>query len=47
MLESAASRLPPERVDRFKCEAYLPRCTVGSRQAEHESPESRWKRTIW
>jgi len=22
----------------------LPRCTVGSRQAEHESQESRWKR---
>ena len=32
---------------RFECEACLPRCTVGSRQAEHESPESRWKRTIW
>ena len=37
MLEPAASRLPPERVDRFECEAVLPRCTVGSRQAEHES----------
>ena len=22
----------------------MPRCTVGSRQAEHESQESRWKR---
>ena len=30
-----------------KCEAILPRCTVGSRQAEHESQGSRWKRTIW
>ena len=29
------------------CEAVLPRCTVGSRQAEHESQESQWKRTIW
>ena len=37
MLEPAAGRLPPERVDRFECEAVLPRCTVGSRQAEHES----------
>ena len=37
MLEPAASRLPPERVDRFECKAVLPRCTVGSRQAEHES----------
>ena len=37
MLEPAASRLPPERVDRFECEAYLPRCTVGGGKAEHES----------
>ena len=36
MLESAASQLPPERVDRFECKAYLPRYTVGGGQAGHE-----------
>ena len=35
MLELAAGRLPPERVDRFECKA-LPGCTVESRQAEHK-----------
>ena len=37
MLKLAAGRLPPERVDRFKYKAISPRCTVGSRQAEHKS----------
>ena len=37
MLKPAASQLPPKRVDRFEYKAVLPRCTVGSRQAEHES----------
>ena len=37
MLEPAASRLPPKRVDRFEYKAVLPRYTVGSRQAEYKS----------
>jgi hypothetical protein len=41
MLKLAASRLPPKRVDWFKCEAYLPRYTVGGGQAEYKSQESR------
>ena len=36
MLKPAAGRLPPERVDWFKCKAISPRYTVGSRQAEHK-----------
>ena len=40
MLEPAASRLPPERVDRFECEAICLGSTVGGRQAEQGSRES-------
>jgi len=40
LLEPAASRLPPERVDRFECEAICLRVTVGGRQAEQGSRES-------
>ncbi|OCL01100.1 uncharacterized protein K441DRAFT_11185 [Cenococcum geophilum 1.58] len=31
----------------YICEAVLPGCTVGSRQAEHESHRESLKRTIW
>jgi hypothetical protein len=31
MLKSAASQLPPKRVDRFEYKVYLPRYIVGGR----------------
>ena len=37
MLEPAAGRLPPARVGSGRMLGVLPGCTVGSRQAEHES----------